>query len=178
MAVAFASAFDGMRLIITDVSVLFDLFYLEVLSELFDLDYDICVTAFVYNEIVHQEQILVFEQFKHAGKLIVLEVLAEELEAILAFKTIRSLRSVPDKTILWKAIQLQCPVLTCDEKLRKEALDHGIEVHGSIWVLSEMNRLGLQSNKKTIKLLEALKTINSRLPFKTIDAFIHDLQSM
>ena len=46
-----------MKLVITDVSVLFDLFHIKILSEFFALDFEIYITIFVYNEIVNQEQI-------------------------------------------------------------------------------------------------------------------------
>ena len=166
-----------MRLIITDVSVLFDLFYLEVLPEFFDLSFEICVTAFVYNEIVVEEQVVIFEQFKQQGKLRVLKLLQNELEAVLAFKTFRSLKSLPDKTILWQAKQLNCPILTCDEKLRKEALDHGLEVHGSIWVITELNKQFLISNQRAIDVLNRLKLINVRLPMNEIDRIIYGLNA-
>ncbi|MDQ3140897.1 MAG: PIN domain-containing protein [Bacteroidota bacterium] len=109
-----------MKLIITDVSVLFDLYYIKVLPEFFALNVKICTTIFVYNEIVQQEQIQEFETFKQTQKLTILDLLPEEEEQVLNFKLKRNLKSIPDKTMLWKAIQLKCPLLTCDEKLRKE----------------------------------------------------------
>jgi predicted nucleic acid-binding protein len=166
------NAVDGMRLIITDVSVLFDLFHLKVIPEFFALDMEICTTLFVYNEIVQLEQIEAFEIFKRTQKLSVFDVLPEEETQILNFKLKRNLKSMPDKTMLWKALQLKCPLLTCDDKLRKEAMDHGIEVHGSIWVLEELHRQGIVSASKVMVLLEQLKTINTRLPFAEIDKII------
>jgi hypothetical protein len=64
-----------MKLVITDVSVLFDLFHIKVLSEFFALDIEIFITLFVYDEIVNQEQIKEFERFRQTGKLIVLDLL-------------------------------------------------------------------------------------------------------
>jgi predicted nucleic acid-binding protein len=161
-----------MRLIITDVSVLFDLYHLKVIPEFFALDMEICTTLFVYNEIVQLEQIEAFEMFKRTQKLTVLDVLPDEEVHILNFKLKRNLKSMPDKTMLWKALQLKCPLLTCDDKLRKEARDHGIEVHGSIWVLEELLRQNIISASKVMVLFELLKTINTRLPFGEIDKII------
>jgi len=42
-----------MKLIIIDVSVLFDLYQFKVLSEFFTLDWEISITIFVYNKIVN-----------------------------------------------------------------------------------------------------------------------------
>jgi predicted nucleic acid-binding protein len=166
------NAVDGMRLIITDVSVLFDLYHLKVIPEFFALDMEICTTLFVYNEIVQLEQIEAFEMFKRTQKLTVLDVSPDEEVHILNFKLKRNLKSMPDKTMLWKALQLKCPLLTCDDKLRKEARDHGIEVHGSIWVLEELLRQNIISASKVMVLFEQLKTINTRLPFGEIDKII------
>jgi predicted nucleic acid-binding protein len=165
-----------MKLIITDVSVLFDLYQIKVLPEFFALDVEICTTIFVYNEVVKQNQIEEFETFKRTKKLNILDLLPEEQDEVIKFKTKRNLKSIPDKTMLWKAIQLQCPLLTCDDKLRKEAIDNGIEVHGSIWVLTELQNKKIIDKKKTIELLEELKTVNTRLPFDEIDKIIKQLK--
>lgn len=166
-----------MKLIITDVSVLFDLFHINVLPEFFALDVEICMTIFVYNEIVQQEQIQEFETFKRTQKLTVLDLLPEEEEQVLNFKVKRNLKSIPDKTMLWKAIQLKCPLLTCDDKLRREAIDNGIEVHGSIWVVTELAKQKIISSLTAIELLEQLKKINSRLPLDEIDKIIKRLKT-
>ncbi len=165
-----------MKLIITDVSVLFDLYHIKVLPDFFALDVEICMTVFVYNEIVQQQQLDEFEMFKRMQKLTILDLLPEEEEQVLNFQTKRNLKSIPDKTMLWKAINLKCPLLTCDEKLRKEAIDNGIEVHGSIWVLTELEKQKIISKQKAIALLEQLKTVNTRLPFAEIDKLIKHLK--
>ncbi len=41
-----------MRLVITDVSVLFDIYHIRALPEFFALDFEICTTDFVRNEIL------------------------------------------------------------------------------------------------------------------------------
>ncbi len=164
-----------MKLLITDVSVLFDLYTLKVLNAFFELEFEICITLFVYEEIVNTEQLQEFETFKQNGKLNVLHIDQVELEQILQFKTKRYLKSLPDKTILWKALQLKCPILTCDEKLRQEAKDNGIEVHGSIWVILEFWKQRIVEKNDTITLLEKLKQINLRLPVSEIDKLIRNM---
>ncbi|PGH38297.1 MAG: hypothetical protein CRN43_16040 [Candidatus Nephrothrix sp. EaCA] len=103
-------------------------------------------------------------------------MLPEEEEQVINFKLKRNLKSIPDRTMLWKAIQLKCPLLTCDDKLRKEAIDNGIEVHGSIWVLIELEKENIVGKQKTIELLEQLKSVNSRLPHDEMDKIIKRLK--
>lgn len=165
-----------MKLIITDVSVLFDLYHLGVLPEFFVLNAEISITSFVYNEIVFSNQLKEFETYKRSKQLNVMTLTEDEQEAVHQFTTKRSLKSIPDKTMLWKSIQLQCALLTCDNKLKKEAIDHGIEVHGSIWVIEKMVEENILVSSKAIELLERLKTVNDRLPIEEIDKIIKRLK--
>lgn len=164
-----------MKLIITDVSVLFDLYQLEILPEFFALKAEISTTSFVYNEIVITNQVVEFEVYKRSQKLNVIMLTDEEQEAVNQFATKRNLKSLPDKTMLWKSIQLNCALLTCDRKLKLEAKDHGVEVHGSIWVIEKLVEENILDKSKAIALLEQLKTVNDRLPMEEIDKVIKKL---
>ena len=77
-----------------------------------------------------------------------------------------------DKTLLWKALQLEATLLTCDKKLRKEAEKHSIEVKGSIWVIEQLVENNIIDPTRGIRLLENLKMTNNRLPFDLIDHLI------
>jgi len=78
--------------------------------------------------------------------------------------------------VLWKALQLDCPLLTGDKKFRKEAEEQGVEVHGSIWVVECLVNNGLIDKEKGIQLLESLKNVNSTLPIDEIDKLIRDFK--
>lgn len=164
-----------MKLIITDVSVLFDLYQLEILPEFFALKAEISTTSFVYNEIVIANQVVEFEVYKRSQKLNVIMLTDEEQDAVNQFITKRNLKSLPDKTMLWKSIQLNCALLTCDRKLKLEAKEHGVEVHGSIWVIEKLVEENVLDKYKAIFLLEQLKTFNDRLPMEEIDKVIKKL---
>ena len=70
------------------------------------------------------------------SKQLTVFVLSEtEIEGVENFKTKRFFKTLIDKTVLWKAKQLKCPLLTGDAKLRSEAIEQGITVHGSLWVI-------------------------------------------
>jgi predicted nucleic acid-binding protein len=165
-----------MKLIITDVSVLFDLFQLEILPEFFALRAEISITSFVYNEILVANQVVEFEVYKRTKKLNVIILSDEEQEAVTRFATKRNLKSLPDKTMLWKSIQLNCALLTCDKKLKSEAKEHGVEVHGSIWVIEKLVEQNVLDHSKAIALLDQLKTVNDRLPMEEIDKVINKLK--
>lgn len=156
-----------MKIVITDVNVFFDLF---------ELDWEIHTTDFVLNEIVYEEQIREFEEFARLNKLRVIKVTSEEVALIKQFELKRPNKSFPDKTALWHAKQMGCILLTGDGPLRKEAEFQRIEVHGSIWVLMQLLENEFINASQTIKLLNDLKKINSRLPKNEIDLIISRLK--
>jgi predicted nucleic acid-binding protein len=165
-----------MKVVITDVSVLFDLFHLQVLNEFFSLELEIYTTDFIYNEILITEQKQEFASFELQKKLHIFKINPEEEEEIRRMKVIRANRSFPDKTLLWKARQLNCAFLTCDNALRKEAIHLGLEVHGSLWVIEQLRKENLKTNNECIGLFDHLKTINTRLPLDEIDKLIRKLK--
>ncbi len=67
-------------------------------------------------------------------------------------------------------------MLTCDTKLRKEANDNGIEVHGSVWVLLALEKEKLIGKQRMIALLEQIKLVNNRLPMVEIDKIMKRLK--
>ena len=63
-----------MKVAITDVSVLFDLYNVGVLPEFFGLDLEIYTTDFIYNEILHSAEKNEFEIFVRSGQLKIIVV--------------------------------------------------------------------------------------------------------
>lgn len=165
-----------MKLIITDSSVFFDIIKIQALPEFFALDFEICTTDFVINEILESEQRAQFEIFVRSHQLIVFGLSEQEIEEIENFKTKRFFKTLIDKTVLWKATQLKCPLLTGDAKLRSEAIDQGVTVHGSLWVIQIMVESKVITTKAGIKFLEKLKIINDRLPLDEIEKLIKKLK--
>lgn len=160
------------KLIITDTNVFFDLINIKALPYFFGLDLEICTTDFVVSEITRpdqQEQIQVFVQAK---KLIVFSLSAAELEALDKMVTKRNLRRIADRSVLWKAIELKCKLLSGDGNLRKEAEENGLVVNGSIWVLKQLADTVIITREQTVVFLHELKKINDRLPEDEIDKLI------
>ncbi len=161
-----------MKLVVTDVSVFFDLYQIQALPEFFALDWEIYTSDIVYNEILHASQKTEFEAFARSKQLKILITSEEEVEEVLNFKTSLKIHSIADKTILWKALKLKATLLTCDSKLRKEAEGQALEVRGSIWVIEQLVINEIINARKGISLLEQLRLKNTRLPAETIDKLI------
>ena len=165
-----------MKLIITDTNVLFDVIKIGALTDFFNLDYDICTTVFVIEEIRPSGQRELIGTFIRANKLTVIEFTGEEIEEVMNFEIANCLKRFTDKSVIWKSAQLNCPMLTGDKKMREIAVKIGIEVHGSIWVIDELFNTGLISSEKAIKLLEQLLMTNSWLPKNEIERRINKLK--
>ena len=176
MEIQGTNATFGMKLIITDTNVFFDIISIGALPEFFALNYKICTTDFVVKEILESDQKVQIESFIRAKKLNIIKLTAEEVEEIRNFATKRFFKGITDKTVLWKSFQLKCPLLTGDKKLRNEAEDLKIEVHGSIWIIIELIEKELITKVKGAELLEKLKLINASLPHDEIDILIKRLK--
>ena len=162
----------GVKLIITDTNIFFDIISVGALPEFFSLEYEICTTVFVIEEIIRSEQREQIEVFIRAKEINVIEFSAEEIDEIEGFRTEKNFKGITDKSVLWKSLKLGCPLLTGDRKLRMEAENQGVEVHGSIWVITSLVEGGLIDRIKGIELLESLKEVNSSLPYEEIDKLI------
>lgn len=166
-----------MKLIITDSSVFFDIIKIQALSEFFALSFEICTTDFVKGEILESEQREQIEIFIRSKKLTVFELTEEEIDEIENFQTKIFFKTLIDKTVLWKAKQLNCPLLTGDAKLRSEAINQGVKVHGSLWVILTLVEQKIISSANGIAYLEKLKVVNDRLPLDEIEKLIRKLKS-
>lgn len=166
-----------MKLIITDTNIFFDIISIGALPELFSLDYEINTTEFVIEEIKQSDQKEAIEVFIKAKEINVIGFTSDEIGEILSFKTSKTFKGITDKSVLWKSHQLKPPLLTGDKKLRKEAEEHGVEVHGTLWIIYTLVDNGLIDRKKGIELLELLKKVNFSLPFHEIEKLIREYKS-
>jgi len=160
------------NLIKTDTNIFFDIISIGALPEFFSLDYEICTTIFVIHEIRQSDQQEAIEFFIRAKELTLIEFDSDEIGEIENFKTSKNFKGITDKSVLWKSLNLNCPLLTGDRKLRAEAENQGVEVHGTIWVIERLVEKNLIEIAKGIHLLETLKQVNSSLPFDEIDKLI------
>lgn len=165
-----------MKLIVTDTNVFFDMMSIEILPDFFGLEYEICTTDFVVNEIERIDQAEQIQNFIRSKQLTVYKLTSNEIEEVVNLKTKRNLRRITDKSVLWKALQLKCRLITGDKNLRLEAEEQGLKVNGSIWVLRTLIETNIISVIKGVELLEKLKEINNSIPKEEIDRLIKKLK--
>lgn len=161
-----------MKIIVTDTNVFFDMMSIEVLPDFFGLDYEICTTDFVVNEIIRIDQAEQIQNFIRSKQLTVYKLTSDEIEEVVNLKTKRNLRRITDKSVLWKALQLKCRLVTGDKNLRSEAEEQGLEVNGSLWVIRTLVETKIMTPVLAVGLLEKLTTVNDSLPKEEIDKLI------
>lgn len=127
-------------------------------------------------EIIPSNQKELIDTFIRAKKLIVFDFSEEEIEAIQNFTSAKDLKRFTDKSVVWKAVQLNCPMLTGDQRMKEVGERLNIEVHGSIWIIEELLTKTLISKEKAIHLLEQLLLTNNRLPKHEIENRINKLK--
>ncbi len=165
-----------MKLIITDSNILFDVVNIGALPEFFSLDFEICTTAFVIEEIKSVEQRKMVNVFIRSKKLRVFDFTSEEVTKIEEWNAGKKLKRFTDSSVIWIAHQLKCTVLTGDSRMREVAEELGIVVHGIIWVIDELFRYEQISEKETRILFERLLTSNNWLPREEIEKRIRKLK--
>lgn len=167
-----------MKVLISDTNILFDIIAIKALPEFFGLDFQICTTDFVISEIKNSEQRDQIEFFIRSRQLTIFSLTDEEIREVELLPTTRPFKGITDKTILWKSLQLNCQLLTGDKKLRLEAIDQGLKVHGSIWVIEQMVSAEIILVPKAVECLANLKATNPSLPHDEIDRLIAYYQDL
>lgn len=165
------------ELIITDTNVFIDLIKADALEYFMQLDYHILTTGFVVNEINHPEQKRTIERCFTPERIEIIEFSGEDMLNILRFRTRRNLKRLTDKSVLFLAIQRQCPLLSGDGDLRKEAQDNGLAVFGSLWVVNQLVEQNICTAQVALELLRKLERCNPRLPKKKLEEMLERLES-
>jgi predicted nucleic acid-binding protein len=66
--------------------------------------------------------------------------------------------------------------LTGDAALRQAARDHGVEVHGTLWIVEQLVRAGILSAVRARTAFDAMREAGSRLPWPLVDELLASLE--
>ncbi len=103
-----------MTIIITDTNVFIDLIHSGALNHFFQLNYEICTTDLVVEEVKAPEQQRQLETHQKSGRLKIIPLESAEIRDAVQMPTRWELKGIVDRTVLLKAIHLQCMVLSGD----------------------------------------------------------------
>jgi hypothetical protein len=147
--------------LVSDTSVLIDLDRGRLLEHLFRLPYDFCVPDLLFKRELAGD---LGDRLRELG-LDIVELSSEELARATSVRRAVKVLSTPDTFAFSVAEARRWTLLTGDLALRRLAEQHGVEMHGVLWVIDELDR---ESVLDAEGLHQALTTIHShprcRLP--------------
>ncbi len=150
-----------MSVLVSDTSIIIDLDRGELLEQLFQLPYEFCVPDLLYKKELAGE---LGDRLRVLG-LDVVELSPAEVSRATSLRREVKVLSTPDTFAFSLAEARRWTLLTGDGALRGLCRQQGLEMHGVLWVIEEMNRTSIAD---TQTLHSALSAIHShprcRLP--------------
>lgn len=126
-----------MKIIVEDTNIIIDLFTTGLLSFCHELKLEFHTTRYVVAEILESRQSAVLIGMINNGQLLIDDFVGEEYERLIKFidecNGVNNL-SEADCSVLLLAKRLGCRLLTSDQKLKRKAKEHGVEVNGFLWL--------------------------------------------
>lgn len=153
------------RIVISDANVIFDLLSVQLLEVFFALPCEICTTDLVISEIERPEQQQIIQKFIKSKRLGVATFDFDEFSEILLLQsTSKNNTSIADCSVWYYAKKVDGRLLTGDGKLRSAAEKDNVKVSGILYLFDNFVEYGLLSTSEAAENLEALMTLNMRLP--------------
>lgn len=159
-------------IVVSDTNVFIDLISVGLQEQFFLLPAEIHTTDMVVFEVTREGQTEIMTDLIDKGFLKVKTHTPEEMLPFFLAEHRKYNLSPADYSVLTYSKNNGYVLLTGDGKLRKAALSEGVEVHGSIYVISQMVEHHILSELQAAEILETLKNNNQRLPKGQLDFLI------
>ena len=144
---------------VVDTSVIIDLHVGQILTLFFKLPYNFVTADAILAELLEPEGQLLIEFGLQQEELSGTQILK-----VMQLTAIYRQPSVNDLFALVLSKELQIPLLTNDKNLRRAAIQEGVAIHGTLWILDEMVRLAVVSKQQAAHALIMMRERSSRLP--------------
>lgn len=152
-----------MIIAVHDASILIDLIAINLIEQIFALDYHMVTTDFIIEEL-RPEQRSILLTFIANGRLTIDISNEQDIIDIVALSDRYASLSLADCSVLFYAQRYSAILLTGDKRLRNTALDSALEVHGILWVLELLVDTKIIMPHLAAQRLEELINSNVRLP--------------
>lgn len=164
------------EIVIYDANIFIDVIDMAIIDVLREADYRIHTTSLVTSEIICAEQ-------KAALSGLQITVYRydsiEQYADLYTFKdSIQSQKNLSDSdfSVLKLALDKSAPLYTSDAQLRRVAKIHGVQVHGSIGLVLELNRSRLLTREEACEAIARLQKANTRISQSVIDEVLANLE--
>jgi len=163
------------KVVVSDTNIFIDLINIGLIKSLFLCGLEIHTTAMVIDEIKKEYQKKELLKYK---ELVIRKYQEKDYEIVFNYYSAVSRSSnlsMTDCSTLLYARELDCPLLTNDGKLRKTAIEEGIEVKRLLSVIMYMVKAKAVTKTEAKTAMEQLKETNCRAPMELIEKFIKEL---
>jgi hypothetical protein len=164
------------EIVIKDACAIFDLFDLDLMNDFLKLDYRVCTTIHVIEEITDSDQLENITRLISSKQILVDST--GTYEAIQVLSSENSGLSFADCSVVEFAVRNTCTILSSDGSLRKISNRKGLTVHGMVWIIESLVKNNILTIEVAIDKLNSYKLVNPRAPKKEIDDLISNLVSL
>ena len=165
------------EIIVKDANILIDLFHTGLYGKIASMKLRFHTTQYVATEIIRTEQRCWLESMKASGEIIIDEFDGDDLSELLLFimdNNGKNNLSEADCSVIFLARRLNCRLLTTDQKLKRVALEQGIEVNGFLWLTDQMVETGVATAEEMLKAMELYLKNNPRAPKEEVSIRIEN----
>lgn len=166
-----------MKFIVEDTNILIDLFKTGLLSFCKNLVFEFHTTRYVVAEVLESRQSAVLIGMINNGQLLVDDFVGEDYEQLIKYIAEcngENNLSEADCSVLLLAKRLECRLLTSDQKLKRKAEEHGIEVNGLLWLTDLLVEKNIVTEETMIYHLKRYLETNPRAPESEVVKRIND----
>lgn len=159
-------------IVVSDTNVFIDLISIGLQEQFFQLPMEIHTTDMVVFEVNRSDQSNIMKDLIKRCCIKVKTHSPEEMQPFFQLAHTKYNLSPADFSVLTYSKNNNYVLLTGDGNLRKVALSEGVEVHGTIYIISEMVEHHILSELQGAQKLEILLNSNQRLPKSIINRLI------
>lgn len=151
------------RIAIQDANILIDLLVAGMFDHCLALGYQFCTTEMILDEL-YEQQVAILQPHIHSGKLTIISISAEDLEAIAGMANEHNRISVQDWSAIYYAEQKEALLLSGDGLVRKIATARKLNVCGTLWILDQLVDASILPGQQAAIFLQTLLAKKRRLP--------------
>ena len=157
---------------ISDTNIWIDFRNAGLLDAMFDLPFQLCCTDFVLSELQD------FEPQALLQRGLMVHGLDESATArLFGLMTAHNNSSLADVSCYLLAQETGHPLLTGDGRLRKQAMQDGLQVHGALWLLDQLVAHKVTAPDVAAKGLKRMLARGARLPHAECVGRLRDWQT-
>lgn len=169
-----------MKVAVKDATVFIDMELMGILDVWFSLGYQTITSSFIVDEISEGQHKRILAHID-SGRISAITLETEDIIELYDKLAVSGI-SLADTSVLHLAIEHEALLLTGDGALRNQAKLHGLECHGSIWILDQLVKHkqipGKVAARKLDKLIHQTGSRKRFLPIKEAQNYIRIWREM